>query len=178
VGVLMRYLERLTVYFLNPVKPVLFGNPLVFSLPESQLPTMRLEDLYQLAIQHLGPLLKLTLVEKDGVIQYPFKFRQVNRYVLLLSASALFSISLFSHDLSLCLPLHRNGSACSKCTWNQFCLGCDLTAEEVVHLNDGTTLALDWDSKLISIAYDSAKAKVFLTICLLESVSLYPLYQN
>jgi hypothetical protein len=76
----MRYLERLTVYFLNPVKPVLFGSPLVFSLAESQLASTTLESLYAMATQHLGPLLKLTLPEKDGVLQYPFKFRIVNRY--------------------------------------------------------------------------------------------------
>ena len=93
VGVLMRYLERLTVYFLNPVKPMLFGNPLLLSLPESNLATMTVEQLLALAVQHLGPLLKLAVVEKDGVMQYPFKFRIVNRYLFSCTPRSLLELA-------------------------------------------------------------------------------------
>jgi len=147
VYLVQRRLQKVERYFLNPYAPELFGTPILLRLP---LTCSGLE-LYTSVfgcVKHVVPDFIPDPNARAGP-RYPF------------------SLSL----------VKRDGSACSKCSWREGCLGCRVypKSNEPVQLRAEATLGIDWDAKVLDKHY---KVKIARHVHMHESVKLAQLERN
>ena len=132
VGVILRYLQVLDVYFMNPYKPILFGTPLVISINQN---TIKLHEIYEQVLFQLGKSVNINYEKMNQleIGKFPFVLKIVS----------------------------KNGESCGKCKWNLFCSGCELSESDLIYLSSDYTLSMDWDLNCLSF-YNVSFSKQFI----------------
>ena len=140
---LHRYLQPLSVYFFAPYKAILFGVPVVISIRNQT--TVR--DLYSALGKQLSRYIKFidqsnndnnnAENNQNWKKRFPFRLKFVS----------------------------KNGETCGICSWNKFCLGCELIDDlQLQRISSHTTFAIEWDYHLLSTHFDSSLAKVLFLL--------------
>eukprot|EP00742_Colponemidia_sp_Colp-10_P009837 GILJ01010762.1.p1 GENE.GILJ01010762.1~~GILJ01010762.1.p1 ORF type:complete len:1551 (-),score=252.13 GILJ01010762.1:100-4752(-) len=143
VSVVHRRHQRVSDYLLNPLRPMLFGQPFMLAVA----PSTSGKQLYELVWTKLQTMLfrrKSKRFTNDSTIRWwnaesppaarPFVLRFVS----------------------------RSGTVCSRCSWLKNCYGCeiDVAAESLALFSQGS-IAVDWDADLLGHDYDPDSERRF-----------------
>eukprot|EP01135_Chromosphaera_perkinsii_P011394 Nk52_evm39s2391 gene=Nk52_evmTU39s2391 len=120
------------LYSLNPYKPAIFGRPIFFTFDDSRSVTSK--DLYAEVWKHVKMFLNADFndVDPEDVqkradnIHYPFELKYIT----------------------------ANASACGKCPWTKFCLGCEIEQSDKPLNGMHFHIGIDWDPVALHLYYN------------------------